>query len=374
MHTLHRLYALIVKELLQFSRDRLLLLVILIGPAMQLWVVGGSSDSSASGIPAAVIDLDRSELSRQAITAIDNTPELAVRYYPATMVEGSALIDRGAAGLLVIIPPGFAANLRQGVQAQVQMIVDGSNVSAAGDVQGAAQGAIETMGWNIALAAQVAGRPARGADLRQEALYNSALDDRLNEVTAHLAFFTFLTVSLIAVMGIVRELELGTIEQLLITPLGQVELIVGKAVGPALIGLLNFGGMFLMARLMFGLPMRGSLPLLAAMAILYLSSEVCIALLISTVTRTQAQAITVVFIWIMVALTMSGFLVPISSLPGVLHYAAYALPLQHFIEIVRGVMLRGAGLAALWPNVAALVALDAVVITVTALLLKRIGD
>jgi ABC-2 type transport system permease protein len=281
----------------------------------------------------------------------------------------------GTVNAVVVIPETFSDDLRAGRTAQVQLIVDGSNVSAASDVLSAAQGAIDTLGWNIALASSglTGSVSPPGIDLHQEALYNQALDSKPYEITAHMAFFTFLVVALTAVMGIVRELEMGTIEQIMITPLTQLELIVGKATGPAIVGFVNFSVMFVMGRLIFNLPMRGSWLLLGVMTLLYLVSEVSVSLMISTVTRTQQQAITIIFVWVMIALALSGFLVPINSLPGVLNFAANALPLQHFIEIVRSVMLRGAGLSALWPHVLSLVALDIVVVTATIFLLRRLG-
>ncbi len=370
---LNRLYSLVVKELLQFSRDRLLLLAILIGPALQLWLVGGGSGTSVTGIPAAVIDRDLSPVSRELIAALDNTQELTVKFYPEALEAAQELIDDGRANVIVLIPEGFSADVLSGERAEVQLIIDGTNVAAAADAQTAAQGAIETLGWNIVLASAGSGVAPRGIDLRQEALYNQALDNRLYEVTAHLAFFTFIVVTLTAVMGIVKEFEIGTMEQIMVTPFGQVELILGKAIAPSILGLINFTVMAIMARLIFDLPMRGSWILLGLLTLLYLISEVCVALMISTISRTQQQAITTVFIWIMVALTMSGFLVPIASLPTVLRWVASALPIQHFIGIVRSVMLKGAGLSALWEHVVALVVLDLVVVTITAFLLRRLG-
>ncbi len=370
---IHRIAALVVKELLQFSRDRLLLVAILLGPALQLWLVGGGSGAALTGLPVAVVDQDRSALSREIAAAVENTAELSVRYAPDNPEAARRLLDQGRITAFVVIPERFAADLLGGRRTPVQLVLDGTNVAAAAAALDAAQGAIESLGWDVALQSAPELQAARGIDLRQEALYNQALDNRLYEVTAHLAFFTFVVVVLTGVMGIVREVESGTAEQLLITPLGRVELILGKAIGPALLGLANFTLMAGMARLIFTLPMRGSWLLLGAMAVLYLISEVCVALMISTVSRTEAQAITIVFIWIMAALTLSGFLVPIANLPGVLRGLAALLPLQHFIEIVRAVMLKGAGLAVLWPNIAALVGLDVTVVAITSLLLRRLS-
>ncbi|HEC22884.1 MAG TPA: ABC transporter permease [Chloroflexi bacterium] len=368
----NRLRSLVVKELIQFTQDRLLMLFVLIGPLAQLLLIGGGVSSSLSDIATAVIDQDRSSLSREVIAALDNTQELSVQLYPGTLEEARDLIDAGQASALVVIPEGFSSDLQEGRTAEVQLIVDGTNVVVAGEAQAAAQGAIETLGWNVALAS--AGNMApRGVDLRQEALYNQALDSKPYDLTAHMAFIIFQVAALAAVMSIVREREVGTLEQVAVTPVRQVELILGKAISPIIIGLVNFGILFVVVRLAFSLPMRGSIILLTLMTLLYLISEVCMALMISAISQTQQQAITILFIYIMLALTMSGYMVPISRLPSVLAFAANALPVQHYIAIVRSVMLKGGGVLILWPHMVALLVLDVIVVTVTAFMLRRLG-
>ncbi len=371
---LNRLRSLVAKELIQFSQDRLLLAFTLIGPLAQILLIGGGVGGGATGIPAAVIDRDRSGLSRELIVALDNTPELTVAYYPTAFDEGTALIDAGKASALVVIPEGFGTDVRAGAQPPaVQLILDGSNVSVAGDAQAAAQGAIEALAWNVALASAGDSGQQAGIDLRHEALYNPALEGRPYELTALLALIVFQIGALVGVMAIVREREIGTLEQVTITPITQIELLLGKAISPIIVGFVNFGVLLGVVLVLFSLPMRGSLLLLAVMTLLYLICEVSVALMLSALARTQQQAITMVFIYIMLALTMSGYMVPITQLPVVLGAASTALPVRHYMEIVRGVMLKGAGVAALWPNIAALLALDVIVLGVTVFVLRRLG-
>jgi ABC-2 type transport system permease protein len=239
--------------------------------------------------------------------------------------------------------------------------------------QSAAQGAIESLGWDVVLASTGNVGVARGIDLRQEALYNQTLDGKPYETTATLAFVIFLVAALAAVMSIVREREIGTLEQVSITPVTKGEFIAGKAISPIIIGLVNFPILLLVVCLFFDVPMRGSFLLLLIMTLLYLISEVSFSLMISAVSRTQQQAITIFFIYIMLALTMSGYMVPISRLPSVLQTVAGAIPVRHYITIVRSVMLKGAGFSALWPNIAALLALDVAVVAVTVIVMRRLN-
>lgn len=370
---INRLRSMLSKELLQFLRDPLLVLMVLVAPVLELILVGGGVGGGVSNIAMGVVDLDRSRLSRDVITALENTQELTITHLPDTLDEATGLIDQGQISAVAVIPEGFADDIQNGEMVQVQLVLDGSNVVIAGEAQAAAQGALETLGWGVLLASNSAQISTGAIDLRQEALYNQSLDGRPDHLTAMLAFIVFEVATLGTVMSIVKEREIGTLEQVSITPLRQVEMILGKALSPLLIGLVNFIILFVVVRLIFGLPSRGSLLLLGFLTMIYLISEICVSLMISAVSRTQQQAITIAFVWFMLALNMSGFLVPISRLPVVLRYAAYALPLQHYMEIVRSVMLKGAGLGTVWPHALALVGLDIVVVGVTTFMLRRVG-
>jgi ABC-2 type transport system permease protein len=160
-------------------------------------------------------------------------------------------------------------------------------------------------------------------------------------------------------------------EMLTITPLKRLELIAGKAITPLIIGSINFLIMLAIARTVFDVPMRGAFVLLFGMTLFYLLCEIGFGLTLSTLTRTQQQAVTIVFIWIMVALTLSGYMVPISTLPPFLQYASALLPLRHYLTIVRGVMLKGSGLVQLWPHAVAIVGLMVAAITVATRTLNR---
>jgi ABC-2 type transport system permease protein len=212
--------------------------------------------------------------------------------------------------------------------------------------------------------------PSRGA----RALYNQTLDQRWHSISAQLAFIAFQVTVIIAVMGMVRERETGTLEQIAITPLSRLELLAGKAAVPLVVGGLDFVAMYIITQVVFDLPMRGSVGLLFGLTAIYLVTECGYALMLSTVANTQQQAITMSFVWMMLALTLSGYMVPITRMPAALQVVSVVFPLRHYLPILRGVMLKGAGLGALWPQVVSLIVLSVVVIAATVRLLARVDE
>ncbi len=369
---LNRLGALIQKELIQILRDRMLVFFAIVGPALQLYLMGNAVGSDITGLVVAVIDQDRSVLSREIITALDNTRELEVALFPNSLAEGRQLMDDGEITGLVIIPPDFEAQTQTGIDApQIQVILDGTQIVTAVRALGAAQSAVDSLGRDVVVT-RAGGILPGGIELAAEALYNRSLDHVPHSVTAQFAFVTFQITALVSVMGIVRERELGTLEMLSITPLQRLEIIAGKAITPLLIGTLDFFVMYGVTRIVFGVENRGSFPLLVVLTLLYLVSETGFSLMISTVTRNQQQAVTAVFIWAMLCITLSGYMVPVERLPGILRAFSTIIPLRHYLAIVRGIILKGAGVRALWSHILALVGLAIGVIFLTRRTLTRV--
>lgn len=367
-----RLRSLVIKELIQFSRDGLLLVFAFVGPVLQLILLGNAVSQDLTALPLAVHDQDRSDLSREIVTALDNTQELELAYYPSSLEELHDLVDGGQVTVAVVIPPGLSRDASSGTTVpELQVIVDGTNAFVGAGALRAIQGAIQAKARDLAPATA---SNHGGIDLQTRALYNQSLDQRWHSISAQLAFIAFQVTVIIAVIGLVREREVGTLEQIAMTPLRRLELIGGKAIVPLAIGMFNYSVMFVITQLVFDLPMRGSALLLFALTLVYLVTECGYALLLSTLSRTQQQAITLVFVWVMLAMTLSGYLVPVTRMPLALQALSLLFPLRHYLNILRGVMLKGAGLMALWPSVLALVALSVVVVTATAKLLGRVDE
>jgi ABC-2 type transport system permease protein len=373
-----RISNLIVKELIQFRRDRVLAMFILLAPALQLFLMAQNVERGITEQPVAVLDQDRSRLSRQLVAGLDNTEELHVTHYVQNMEQARHLLDQGSVRLAVVIPVGLAQGLRspsslmlrqpgrtyppQGGQAtQIAIIADATNTLAASTTLGAATGAVERMLASVLPPGQGEyGSSINLIDVRADVRFNPAMDFRDFSIPAQLGFITYQVTLAVAALSLARERELGTLEQLLVTPLRHAELTFGKSIPAIAVGSLNFAVMWAISLLVFQVPMHGSVVLLAAMTLLFVATVVNWGMVISAVSRTQQQAILFVFILAMMEITFSGFLVPVKNMPPFLQWISRFAPLQHYLIIIRSIMLKGAGLQELWPQVVALLVLSLV--------------
>jgi ABC-2 type transport system permease protein len=376
-----RIWNLILKEFIQFFRDWLMTVFILTLPVLQLVLLAYATGSRVSALPAAVLDLDRSSASRQLFVALDARRELDVCHYPSSLTETRRLIDQGEAALAVIIPAGLAGDIADLSQTpRVQVIVDGSSKVPAVHATNAAREAIAsfTVGRS---SSRPPGRTGTGGltadrpiDLSATVRYNPTLNARFFTVPAQVGFIVYQVTLVVASIGLTRERERGTLEQLMVVPLRRVELFIGKAIPALLIGALNFLLMLAVAVFVFEMPMRGSLPLLFALTLLFIVAEIGYGMFISVSARTQQQAILFVFVLAMVDMTFSGYLVQVKHLPAVLQAIAQVVPFHHYLAIVRAVMLKGVGADALWTHAAAMLVMGLLVTAVAVHNLSRSLD
>jgi ABC-2 type transport system permease protein len=348
---------LIVKELIQFGRDRLLTMFILLVPALQLLLLAQAIERGINQQPVVILDLDRSYQSRRLITNLDNTEELWVRFHVDSPDEMRQLLDEGKVRMAVVIPAGFARELASAQSSQsIQVIADATNTMAASITMSAASGVVSR--FSADLAASYGMIVPEFIDFRTNVRFNPTMDVRAYSVPAQLGFITYQVTLAVAALGLARERELGTLEQLMVTPLRRFELTVGKGIPAIAIGSVNFAVMWFISLVVFQVPMNGSPLLLAALTLLFITTEVSWGLVISSISRTQQQAILFVFIQAMVDMTFSGFMVPVKNMPALLQFISRFVPLQHYLSIVRGIMLKGAGLDELLPHVVALILLS----------------
>jgi ABC-2 type transport system permease protein len=353
-----RIRNLIGKELIQFRRDWLLTLFLMAAPALQLTLMAQAVEKGIISQPVVVLDLDQSRLSRQLVVNLGNTEELRVEYHVRDIEEVRQLLDGGEARLAVIIPAGLARELGAGQSQQIQIISDATNSMAASITMRAAGSAVDQLAADLAL--------NRGLvvptfiDFRTDVRFNPTLDVRAYSIPAQLGFIIYQVTLAVASLGLARERELGTLEQLMVTPLRRFELTMGKGLPALGIGVVNFGVMWAISLTLFQVPMNGSVPFLAIMTLVFISAEVGWGLVLSTFSRTQQQAILFVFIQAMIDITLSGFLVPVRNMPEMLQIISRLVPLQHYLVVIRGIMLKGAGLRDLAPHVLALVGLSLV--------------
>ncbi|MFQ6102497.1 MAG: ABC transporter permease [Anaerolineae bacterium] len=360
-----RIWNLVLKEFIQFFRDRLMMTFILTMPVLQLILLAHATSSRVSDLPVAVLDLDRSSASRQLITTLDNRRELNVYQHPAALADTHRLLDQGEATLAVIIPAGFAADLADISRTpSVQLIADGSNNLPGRIALGAAHEAVATFVADL----------ASPIELRTSVYYNQTFNFRFFSIPAQVGFIVYQVTLTVASIGLARERELGTLEQLMVMPLRRVELVIGKAIPALIIGALNFLLMLAVAVFTLQVPLRGSLPLLFALTLLFIVAEIGYGILISGVARTQQQAILFVFVLAMVDMAFSGYMVRVKNLPVALQAIAQVVPFHHYLTIIRGVTLKGTGLDTLWPHAAAMLLMGLLVTAVAARNLSRSLD
>ncbi len=360
------IWAIAVKDLRQFFRDRTLLLFMSLLPVLQLLLLANTTSSGAYHLPIGVLDSDRSSESRALIALLAASETLDVVAYPATTEEGAALIEEQEIFGLVIIPEGMAVELYDPTKtAALQLIVDGTNSIVARIVQGGVQ---QVMGRFVELRG---GKVTAGVQVRSVMLYNPSVRSRPYTIGAQLGFIVYQVTLGVAALGLAREKELGTLEQLLVTPVRRLELLAGKVVPPMLIGMLNVVIMLLVVQYVFGIPIEGSYLFLLAGSLLFIAVEVMWGTMVSSLATTQQQAILLVFIQAMVDVALSGYLVPLRDMPQLFGFLARFVPLQYYLVFVRAVILKGAGLVDMLPHLLALAGLGVVISTIATLTIGR---
>ncbi len=344
-----RVVGLLAKEFRQILRDPRLARVIFIAPVIQLVVFGYAVSTDVWRTRTFVVDHDGTQASRELVEALTAPGYFRVvgrSDRPADLVRA---LDHGDAIIGLEISPGFATALRDGSGAEVQILVDGTNSNTATVAQGYVERIVQSYGL------RAAGTAARvGVDLRERAWYNPALASRDYNVPAVVGALILLVCLLLTSLAVVREREVGTLEQLRVSPLTPGELIAGKTVPFAVIGLLDLTLVTTVALAWFGVPFRGSFLVLFAASVLYILSGLGLGLLISTVSKTQQEAFMASFLVFMPAILLSGFMFPVSSMPEPFQWLTALNPVRHYIEIVRAVFLKGTGIAAVWAQFVAL--------------------
>ncbi len=343
------------KEIVQLARAWVLVFVI-VGPTLELALIAQTVSTGISHLPVAIVDQDRTPASRALIAALDNHPDLDVKEYLSSPDAIAARLESNDIILAVIIPAGLEDDVAGGrVSPQVQLIADGSNNMTSSAALGAAT---ETLNAWSARQSEAGGQPWPGIDVQMRAFYNPTLGESYFTLTAQLGFMVYQVALIVAALGLTRERELGTLEQLLVTPLRRLELIAGKALPAVLIAAVDFLLMWLLITGVFKLPMRGSFGLLAALSMLFIVAQVGWGLIVSALSRNQQQAVLTVFVLALIDVSFSGYVMPVDYLPPFLRIISQLFPLQHYLVIIRGIVLKGADLAVLWQEALALAALS----------------
>jgi ABC-2 type transport system permease protein len=370
-----RIWNLTVKEIIQLWRDKMILIFVILGPVSELTLVAWATSGDIAHIPTAVVDWDRTPTSRRFVQALENTRTFDADYYVRDEVEARALVDAGTALVAVLLPAGFEEDLASlnGPPAQVQIILDGADPSAARAAQMSAEGAIATFAQELALARYGHALDQWGEviSLDMRVWFNEELRTSNYEVPSELGFMLVAIALMIASLGIARERELGTLEQLMVTPLRSIELVIGKAVPALVVAYVNFLLMLGLVVFVFQVPMRGSWVLLLTLAFFYILVELGWGLMISAVSKTQVQALLLAFMIMMAEVVFSGYAFPVENMPWLLQRIANFVPIKHWLLILRGILLKGAGVDIFWKELLSLAVLGVVINVVTILFLRK---
>lgn len=341
-----RVRRMVVKELRQLLRDPMSQRMIFGAPIIQLLLFGYAVNTDVRDVATFLVDHDRTAESRRLVDAFT-----ASGYF--RLVGGSddpddlgAALDRGAAMVGLEIPAGYATDLAAGRGATVQLIVDGANSNTATVASGYAAKIVQDVGARVAVAS---GMPLpEGIDLRTRAWFNASLESRTYNVPAIIGVIVLLMSLLLTALAVVREREVGTLEQLLVSPLSATELILGKTLPVAVIAMVQLALVTAVALLWFEIPMRGSPVTLLFAAGMFIVAGLSFGLFISTISKTQQEAFLSMFLFLLPAIILSGFLYPIETMPEFFQVLTWANPLRHFLFVVRSIFLKGSGLAELW--------------------------
>jgi ABC-2 type transport system permease protein len=363
----------IVKEFLQLRQDRRMIPVIFVAPIIQLVVFGFAVNTDVTEVPTLLVDQDRTAASRDLVERFTRSGyfELVGTLESLSGVE-PWLVD-GRARVVLVVGQRFGEALHAGRPPSLQLLVDGTDASgstvamgyASGIVSGLEQERLRTALGDALRAAGVAS--PGGVDLVPRVFYNPDLLSRWFYVPAVLAMVLMIMTMLLTAMGVVREKEIGTLEQVMVTPIRPWQLIVGKLAPFAVIGVIQ---VFLITGVTvfgFGVPLRGSFATLLGLTLLFLLNTLGLGLLVSTVARTQQQAMMGATFMLMVPMIyLSGLIFPIENMPRVIQVVTYAIPLRYYAEIIRGVFLKGSGIEVLWPQALVLAAMGVSILALAA--------
>ncbi|MEJ2205240.1 MAG: ABC transporter permease [Gemmatimonadota bacterium] len=343
-----RVRRMVAKEVRQLFRDPKTKRIIFVAPIIQLILFGYAVNTDVRNVATFVVDHDRTPASRRVIDAFTASGYFRVVGSSDRPSDMGRALDHGTATVGLEIPVDFAAEVKAGRSPAVQLVVDGTNSNTATVASGYAAKIVQEL--SARLAATAASRPASRIDLRTRAWYNPSLVSRVYNVPAVIGVIVLLMSLLLTALAVVREREVGTLEQLLVSPLSASELMLGKTLPVAGVALVQLSLVTAVALLWFDVPLRGSVPALLLAAALFILAGLSFGLFISTISNTQQEAFLAMFLFILPAIILSGFLYPIDTMPQVFQDLTLLNPLRHFLEIVRAIFLKGSGVRELWPQ------------------------
>ncbi|MBC7879487.1 MAG: ABC transporter permease [Anaerolineales bacterium] len=368
-----RIYSIVRKEFVQLFRDPRTLALAVVMPIMQLFLLGYAATSDVRNVSLAVWDQSKTTESRQLLDAFRAANYFNIDYLVHSADEYQMLIESGDARVALIIPPDYANRLLDG-NAKVLMVLDGSDASIGATALSTARLVGQSYGTKVLTQqAALSGRPAPvlPVEVRTQVWYNPDLNSSYFMIPAVIGMILSFITTILTATAIVRERERGTIEQLIVTPIRPWELIVGKILPFAILGLIEAFEILIIGHFWFGVPVRGSLGLIVFTSGLFLLSSLGIGLFASTIANTQQEAMLTVMMYNLPSIFLSGFLFPLEAMPKFLQIISYAIPLRYFLVVIRSLLLKGVGFEAIQNEVIALAIFGLVIMTAAALRFRK---
>lgn len=364
------LFRIVVKEFLQLRRDRKMIPAMIVGPLIQLLALGFAANLDVTDIPMAVVDLDRSSTSRTLIDRFAASGRFRLMALDLTADAAGDRLARGTVQVVLVIDEGLQSRTEGGRSASVQILADGTDSNSAVVGLGYASRIVTQFARDVTMGSEAHG----GAAIRliPRVWYNPDLKSRWFYVPAILAMVLMLVTMILPSMAVVREKEIGTLEQLIVTPVRSWQLIVGKLAPFLVIGILDMLLVSGLVVFLFQVPLRGSFLLLAALTCLFLLNTLGLGLLVSTLVRTQQQAMmTATFLLMVPMIYLSGLIFPIENMPQPIQWVTYGIPLRYYNNVIRGVFLKGSGIEVLWPEALVLAVFGMTVLFLAALRFRK---
>lgn len=380
-----RISVILRKELIQALRDPRLRMLLFLPPMIQLVVFGFAVNLDVDHVRLGWMDMDHTPLSRDLRDRFTGSGRFDIVAVPESELDVQRVLDASAADAIVRVLPGFERDIRRGRPQSVQVLLDGTNSNTASLVASYASSIVADFAGAVGAARQnvriLTRSPGAAVSLtapqvvsQTRVWFNPDLHSRNYFVPGVIANIIFLVTLMLTALAIVREKEIGTMEQLMVTPLRPVELMLGKTLPFAIVGLVDVVLITAVALLIFHIPFRGNPALLILCSILFLMTSLGAGLFLSTISHTQQQAMMANFFFSMPAFMLSGFAFPIRNMPAVVQYLTYLNPMRYFIEIVRGIFLKGVGAPVLWPQMAALAVYGLAVLALSVMRFRKTLD
>lgn len=347
------------KEVLELRQDPRIFSIIFIAPILQLTILGYAATTDVRNVPVVIVDADRSAASHDLISRFSAVSTFTIVDVVSSVDDVNRYLEGGRAWMALAIPPRYAENLAMGRPTSLQIVADGSDASstnialgyASNLIAGYAQDLVEQKRRSSPSSTMEGQTSIPGIEARVRVWFNPTLESRYFMLPGIFALLLLIVTSNLSSMAIVREREVGTLEQLNVTPLGRMQLILGKLLPYGAIGMIDAMIVLLVIVFWFQVPLRGSLWLLIATLCLYLLTTLGLGLFISTISNTQQQAMmTSTFFFMTPMMYLSGFIFPIENMPAAIQPLTYLIPLRYFVIILRGIFLKGVGLETLWPQ------------------------